>query len=383
MKKDQRIEVLYQRFLNNEATAAELELLLSFFDKGEESALRSAIAASLSDFQDDEAPDAFRVAHLSDLQSRIHERMEPAVMIRGWWNNSFFKVAASLILVAFATLFAYQYFGAAKEEIGPGCNCGMLRTAEGKEIVLSDSNALAGIKTPGVRIRRGKEGQLIYTAVPGNYEDAAVMNTLMTPMGGKYEVRLSDGTTVVLNSGSSLEFPVGFHGSERRVKLSGEAYFEVTKDPLKPFIVESGKGRIKVLGTRFNISNYADDGVLKTTLISGKIEFTELNTAQSVVLKPGEQASVKAGHLQVDPVSAEDFMAWKNDMFVFSNEELSVIMRQLSRWYDVDVDYSTIPDRRLFVRISKGVNLSEVLEQFALTSNLKFKVEGRRISFVN
>lgn len=385
MKKAQQKEELYQKFLNNEVTAAELDELLNFFENGEEDAVRGMISNALLHFPEAEVPTVERQQHLTELHAGIAARIDdqsPVVAMRPWYGQLLFKAAASFIVFAFIGFFTYNYFAKPDqgENIQPACNCASLMTSSGQEIKLEDNKAGEALAQSGVKVRKTAEGQLVYTADPAIAGSAAVMNTLVTPLGGKYKVLLSDGTAITLNSGSSLEFPVGFHAAERRVKLSGEAYFEVAKDPLKPFIVQSGAGTTRVLGTKFNISNYPDDRIVHTTLLEGKVRFS--GNGETAVLQPGEQASLNNSGLRVTAVNADEVMAWKDGFFVFKNEELSVIMRQLSRWYDVDVDYSSIPDRRLYVKISRNVNLAEVLGQFALTSNLKFKVEGRRVSFV-
>ncbi|MEJ2884094.1 FecR family protein [Pedobacter sp. GR22-6] len=385
MKKAQQKEELYQRFLNNEVTAAELDELLNFFEMGDEDQLRGMIANVLLHFPEPEAPNVVQQQHLNALHAGIAARIDgqiPVVAMRPWYGQLLFKAAASFIIFVFIGFLTYNYFEKSDqgENIQPACNCASLVTSSGQEIKLEDEKAGEVLARSGVKVKKTAEGQLVYTADPAITGSAAVMNTLVTPLGGKYKVLLSDGTSVTLNSGSSLEFPVGFHGTERRVKLSGEAYFEVSKDPSKPFIVQSGAATTRVLGTKFNVSNYPDEPVQRTTLLEGKVQFS--GNGESALLQPGEQASLHKGRLQVAEVNTEDAMAWKDGLFIYKNEELSVIMRQLSRWYDVDVDYSTIPDRRLYVRINRDVNLSEVLGQFALTSNLKFKVEGRRVSFV-
>ncbi len=385
MKKAQQKEELYTRFLNNEVTAAELDELLDFFGRGEEDALRGMIGSALSHFSEEESANAEMQQHLKELHTGISIRIDAesrVVALRPWYGQWLFKAAASFVIIVFAGFFAYTYFAKPDqgEDIQPACNCASLMTSNGQEIKLETKKTGEVIAQSGVKVTKTAEGQLVYTADPAIAGAAAVMNTLTTPLGGKYKVLLSDGTSVILNSGSSLEFPIGFHGTERRVKLSGEAYFEVTKDPLKPFIVQSGVGITRVLGTKFNVSNYPDEPVSRTTLLEGKVQFS--GNGETAVLQPGQQASLNKKGLQVATVNAEEAMAWKDGLFIFNNEELSVIMRQLGRWYDVDVDYNTIPDRRLYVKISRDVNLSEVLGQFALTSNLKFKVEGRRVSFM-
>lgn len=395
MKKHPKIEEIYPRFLRNEATAAELDYLFRYFETGGESELRRIIAADLGSSKEDEVADKNRSRHLDKLQAKINLKINGALETkviampgkpseRHYFISPVFKVAVSLLLLAFVSFLAYQYLlRTPVAEIKPGGNYATLVTADGKKVDLKIIRPAKITKIQGVVITKTQDGQIVYTVQDGQQQMAPIWNSIVTPLGGKYRIRLSDGTIVILNSGSKLEFPVGFRGSERRVKLIGEAYFEVTKDPSKAFVVESGKGSTEVLGTKFNVSSYPEDGVVKTTLLEGKVRFSgQGDQHATAILKPGEQAVLKAGAVQVTQVNAEDFMAWKDNKFLFRNEKLAVVMRQLSRWYNIEVDYNSLPDRRLYINISADVNLSEVLRMVSVTSGLEFDVEGRRVSVI-
>lgn len=271
----------------------------------------------------------------------------------------------------------------AMQNIHAGGQSAYLTLANGKNIKLSGYPVNRLSSQGGVQISQTKDGKLIYAATVQHSDAAFVFNTLTVPLGGVYKVQLSDGSTVMLNSGSSLEFPVSFHGGERLVKLKGEGYFEVAKNPAMPFIVEAGKIRTKVLGTHFNISTYADDKVQQATLLEGKIQVHENGTDHTVILEPGQQASLTGNQLQVANVEAADFAAWHEGTFVFNNESLKIVMQQLSRWYNVEVDYATLPDRKLYMRMSREVNLAEVLRRISLTSNIKFSFREGRVAVTN
>lgn len=390
MKKHPEIKEIYHRFLRNEATAAEIDLLFAYFKTGEDMEMRKLIAIDPMTDAISETVDPKRSAHLADLQARINVRIDAGAETAGgiakyplhsYFNSGVFRFAASLLLVAFLSFFLYNYLKPPVAEIMPGGNYATLLTADGKKVDLKAVAPAAIAKIQGVVISKTADGQIVYTAEKGHTQATSIWNSIVTPLGGKYRVRLSDGTIVILNSGSKLEFPVGFHGPERRVKLIGEAYFEVTKDPSRPFMVVSGDGSTEVLGTKFNVSNYPEDRMVKTTLLEGKVKFSRNDMRGGAqVLNPGEQAILNGDAIQVIQVNAADLMAWKDNKFVFKNVQLAAVMRQLSRWYNIEVDYNSLPDRRLYVNISCDVNLSEVLRMMSVTSGIKFNVEGRRVS---
>jgi ferric-dicitrate binding protein FerR (iron transport regulator) len=190
---------------------------------------------------------------------------------------------------------------------------------------------------------------------------------------------LPDGTKVWLNAASSLKYPAAFAGNERRVELNGEAYFEVSKDPSKPFFVKTASQTVAVLGTHFNINSYTDESATKTTLLEGSVKVTG-NNGQSVKIKPGEQAINYANAISIkENVDTDEAIAWKNGKFMFKNTDLQTIMRQLSRWYDVDVEYQgKIEQKHYMGRISRNVPVSQIFE-ILKTSGLNFTINGRKI----
>ena len=381
MKRDYKIDELYNRFLRNEATAAELGQLLSYFKEGEESDMLNLIGQAITKIEDD-VIDEQRATHLAHLSVAIMDRIDrkdntvtkPSILVK-FRRSTIFKMAASIVLVATLGIAAYQFFKT-EEEIKPGGNFATLITNTGEKTDLNTNAVLP--KECCVTVRKTNDGRIVYQSVPGQYSD--IRNTIVTPMGGRYKITLSDGSLVLLNSGSSLEFPVGFHGAERKVKLTGEAYFEITKNPSQPFIVESDNKVIEVLGTKFNISSYQDDNAWSATLLEGKIRFTDHQTQNTEVLKPGQRLSVTNATITLDSLNADEAMAWKDGMFIFKNEELSSVMHKISRWYNVEVNYSDLPQHRLYAKVSMNAQLADLLRMISLTSDLKFKVEERRIS---
>jgi transmembrane sensor len=266
----------------------------------------------------------------------------------------------------------------------PGSNKAILKLADGSEIALDDSRKGKIARQQNVLIAKTENGQIVYQA-DGSQNQQLVKNitqynAIITPRGGQYEVVLPDGTRVWLNSASSLKYPTTFTGADRRVELSGEAYFEVAKNAAKPFFVKTGTQTVEVLGTHFNINSYTDEKAVKTTLLEGSVKVNS-NTGKSVVkLTPGEQAVNTAGAINiVHDADVDEAMAWKNGKFLFRNTDLQTIMRQLSRWYDVDVEYQgVITERHYRGRISRNVPVSQVFE-ILKTSGLNFTINGRKI----
>ncbi|MBO9202966.1 MULTISPECIES: FecR family protein [Niastella] len=268
----------------------------------------------------------------------------------------------------------------------PGGNKALLTLGDGSVIVL-DSAANGALSLQGKTIvLKKQDGQLVYQSQHNGNQDAVAWNAISTPRGGQYQVVLPDGTKVWLNAVSSLRFPAGFTGKERVVELTGEAYFEVNHNNL-PFIVEiisatgrPGGGKVKVLGTHFNIKAYLDESLIKTTLLEGSVDMT--STQSHYVLKPGQQAQLhKNGIMSLDEhADVEEAVAWKDGRFVFNEASVETVMREIARWYDVEIVYAgKVPDEKLEGEIPRNSNITEVFKILEL-SNVHCKIEGRKIT---
>lgn len=304
-----------------------------------------------------------------------HERLWPRI-----------AAVASIVVLMAAGLFYYQYRQSmqqvnlmVQQDIGPGGNKAYLTLADGKKISLTDVANGAIASQAGITITKTAEGQLIYSA--GNHERngtaTTVYNTIETPKGGQYRVQLPDGTAVWLNAQSSLRYPTSFQAlDERRVELSGEGYFQVAKDKAHPFIVKSTGQIVKVLGTHFNINNYADESVARTTLLEGSVQLNG-----QMILKPGQQAIIPvSGGISINKVDVDEAVAWKNNKFIFADENIESIMRKLERWYNVEVSYEGAPPNETFTAsIDRFDHISKILDKLSYTNNVHFKIEGRRI----
>jgi len=297
------------------------------------------------------------------------------------------RIAAAAILLSMlsAGLFFYSQHPAENPgqhilAIIPGGNKAILILGNGKRISLTDATNGNIASQSDVSIVKTAGGQVIYTVNPTQKSDEKpTYNTIETPKGGQFQVILPDGTKVWLNAASSLLYPTYFSGKQRRVELKGEGYFEVAKNKAMPFFVKTKNQEIEVLGTHFNVNAYADEEASKTTLIEGRVK---IKTASAfVLLKPGEQAVLTGDRLNTGAVDTDIALAWKNGQFMFNDENIQSIMRQIARWYNVEVVYAGKPleSKVFWGSISRFQNVSEVLDILELTKSVKFKIEGRRI----
>lgn len=247
-------------------------------------------------------------------------------------------------------------------DIPPGFNKATLTLSTGQKIELKDSVEV--IDDAGVRIRKA-DGELVYGRT-----DIMAFNTMATPRGGQYKLILPDGSRVWLNAASSITFPTAFPGNERNVKITGEVYFEVVKNTNKPFKVTVNDGDIiEVLGTSFNINAYEDESSVVTTLLEGSVKI------KNNILRPGE--AYQNGKInKVDVIQA---VAWKNGRFSFQDADVYAVMRQLSRWYDVDLEFRRKPDVRFFAIVKRSLNLSDLLKALEVSGGVKFTIEPKKI----
>lgn len=223
------------------------------------------------------------------------------------------------------------------------------------------------------------------TSLEINNKDVPKKYRLQTPKAGTYQMQLPDGTLVWLNAASTLSYSSDFEkGTDRRVQLEGEAYFEVARKPGRKFIVETENTQIEVIGTHFNVNTYPDESSIKTTLLEGSVKVTSMLTTEAKLLKVGQQAQTsRSGKIRVENnIDMEEVLSWKNRVFKFNNADLVTVMKQLSRWYDVEVDIGNLPPGEFNGVLSRDLELSQTLRIIESTTGLKFKVKERRILMV-
>ena len=307
--------------------------------------------------------------------------------IRLW--STIAKIAAVLLVVVGIYFFnEYQkepnYEHLTANDIPPGKIGATLTLANGKKINLADAANGEIIKEAGASISKTANGELVYNAPSGQSNlngpnTSNALNTLTTAIGETFILTLPDQTKVWLNAASSLTYnPNLTSNGIRKVKLTGEGYFEVAKDKDHPFIVESGNQTVEVLGTHFNVHAYQDEKAYRTTLLEGSIKITD--QGQSKVLAPGDQASNSTGHIKLTQVDTEFAVAWKSNNFVFDRLDIKEIMKMISRWYNVEVIYKDdIPSGTFWGSVSRFDNISKVLIPLEATGDVHFKIEGRKI----
>ncbi|MBN8687708.1 MAG: FecR domain-containing protein [Chitinophagales bacterium] len=271
-------------------------------------------------------------------------------------------------------------------DIAPGGDKAVLQLADGSTIILdSASNGLL-TSQGSIKVEKQSNGLLVYT-INGKQiseSDEAFYNTITTPRGGQYQVTLSDGTRVWLNAASSIRFPVLFTGADRKVMITGEAYFEVAKNATRPFKVKTGRSEIEVLGTHFNVNAYDDEPAVRTTLLEGLVKVSVADAAGKPTarfLKPGQQSGITGnGEISVlNNADLEEAVAWKNGRFQFRSADLKTVLRQISRWYDVDVEYKGNVNLHFTGQLIRDDYVSRVFEKLALTGVVHFRIEGKKI----
>ena len=426
---EQDINQSFKKLLDNQCSAQELDELLAKMNDDQYKAIYDRLIIN----QLSEPVGQNEISN--DLRERLNARLKQILdapvygMEEVSSKKPIFKLwlriaaaAAILLVVGLGVFFYTQRHLEGSEatrdllanDIKPGGNKAYLILSNGKRVSLTDAANGELAKEAGVEITKTADGQVIYTArsaplspqggsLPGGargsdgikYSNA--LNTIETPRGGQYQIRLPDGSKVWLNAASRLIYPVSFIGrGQRVVELSGEAYFEISKNKLQPFVVKSKNQEVTVLGTHFNVNSYTDEPGTKTTLLEGSVSVRHLEGSTAtrdlsyrrddargrdgVLLKPGEQATLANNQIKVTQVNTELAVAWKNNQFMFESERIENIMRMIARWYNVDIVYvGPTPTDKFGGAISKFQNVSKVLQILEVTGSVHFKIEGKII----
>ncbi len=304
-------------------------------------------------------------------------------------------VAASVVVACMLLIFGLEkqqkesspvMAGQEKVEINPAKGKVMLVLENGKQINLS--NSLPDTLHLSSVAMIGEKGKLSYRMTVDSLPVEEVIHKIVTTVGGDYQLVLSDGTKVWLNAESEIDYPIEFLGDKREVFLKGEAYFEVAPDPEKPFIVKTTSMQTRVLGTSFNINAYENEPNVYTTLLTGKVEvmLNKRGNASPVVLKPAMQLKLdkESGDFSVEKVRVEEITAWRYGVFMFAEDDIEVVTRMLSRWYDVKFvfDGERKGPHTFSGRMSKDDKLNEILEMLTLTGGPEFKIEGNTVHII-
>jgi hypothetical protein len=376
---------LLDRYIQGECTAQEIAKLESWYTQ---------LAAK-------QAPKT--VTGLSERQLRTWNNLVPKRkgILHVLYAPAFRYAAAIITIIGISATFSIVYYKQHKNTnqqeisslIKPGGNFAVLTLANGKRIsldtlrngsvatlpeVLITNDTATGMVTYQIKSSNGKGTSHIYA------EDSEVPeNTIQTPKGGQYQLLLPDGTHVFLNCASALTFPSRFAANSRKVILTGEAYFEVKHNPNQPFLVTTKGQTTTVLGTHFNVSAYPNEPLI-TTLAQGSVLVQQTlvtnSSLKQIVLKPNQQTRLQPDGFYVKNVDATDATAWKDGVFIFSKTDLKTVFRQLSRWYNIEVDYSSVPNTTVDAVIVRTLTLNEVLDLLTILSGHHFNLNGRRLS---
>ena len=388
---------MLNRYFESTITRADCEELLTYLDEGDPSMISVAIDqvfkadGTAVSFTADQQESVYNrlLAHIQSRQSDMREEQSPARVRNVVW----LRIAAMLTIVVSVGILLYIKPMINKETarqeqpqqhndiLLPDQNQALLTLADGRTIVLSDS--LDGILAleSGVRIRRGEDGSIIYDGTHANVSEGMhKFNTFTTPKGHTYQLLLPDGTKVWLNTATSVHYPVVFAANERKITLTGEAYFEVAPDADRPFKVEAKGSLIEVLGTHFNVSAFEDDTRVITTLLKGAVDVSK--NKQHVILAPGEQAIVDDQAKEIDrsAVDVRAAMAWRNGYFRFNNESIESIITKISRWYDIEaVEYRGQFTDRFTGTFQRSKAVSLLFGHLEKLAPIQFEIEERRV----
>lgn len=397
--KKNRIEFLIEQLDSNQISEGELnELFALIRENKNEAALKNILLTGLQKEQIAE-PDKRRLDSI--LQKILQPQNNLVEMHVTKKRFSWLKAAVAASIILMLGSGAYLWFNRSSpndkitaniktpkitDDVAPGSNKALLLLADGSSIVLDSAKDGTLARQGNTEISKTGDGSLVYNAADNS--SAILYNTLSTPRGGQYEITLPDGTKVWLNAASSLRYPTAFTGKQREVELNGEAYFEVSSlltSPNSvgkkiPFILNVNGMQVQVLGTHFNVMAYDDENSIKTTLLEGSVKVIKENQAN--MLTAGQQAALIKKENKISIVSNPDVelaVAWKNGYTSFRSADINSIMRQVARWYNVDVVYETdIPERTFTGEVPRDAKLSELLKIFE-ASNIHFTVEGRVI----
>ncbi len=381
---EQTLTDLYRDFLENRTSPEQAERLKQLFKSDDEHTLRMLISGALKDQDSGASVLADEQGKLDDIYGKIKaEIMDRETETRKFAPSiryAIISIAAVSVLLMGSLLFFNSYdqvnqnqTDIAIKDVLPGSNKAVLTLSDGKKVSLTNAPNGKIAEQEDAFITKKSEGQLVYSP---NLDIAGAIryNTIETPKGGQYQVLLPDGTKVWLNAASSLKYPISFGAlKERRVELVGEAYFEVAHNKALPFRVITREQTVEVLGTHFNVNSYSDEKDVITTLEQGSVKVT--SGRNSRVISPGVQTLLKPdGEMKVQEADMKTAMAWKEGKILFRDADIRTIMRQVARWYDLEIAYSgKVPDRVFNGGVERTANLSSLLKILEL-NDIHFKL---------
>lgn len=385
-----RLQYLLDQYTANISTPEEVRELFDYIRNMPDDTILKEKMSELWKDSDDGVLVSDIVFGLGSVKEELAETHTHVRAKRKW----LYAAAAAVFVMAFAgwyfvsdvsvTLPVKEVVScSSKKELVPGSDKAVLTLGDGRQIVLDDTSEGTLTEQGDAKVIKLDHGQLSYNT-SGDESEKPVFNTISTPRGGQYQIVLSDGSKVWLNSASTLHFPVFFQDDNRKVTLVGEAYFEIAQNKEKPFLVVVDEIEVQVLGTHFNVNAYNDEGAIKTTLLEGKVKVKSGQSNKTII--PGQQASVvmKNGTtgISVQDVDVNAVIAWKNGRFIFKGDDIYSVMRQLGRWYDANVTYEENVTNEQFVGVinrSRFDSIPDILEMLEKTGAVSFSVQGNNI----
>lgn len=395
---------LFKKFLSDECSVSEKQEVESWLLNPENDSL---IAEWMKATWESEpligVDDISEQTYFNRIRSILQERISldvtkqdriasKSVVVPFYRRKVWLYVAAASILIAFlssvyflslnktsnSNLVTTEKNGAKKiaDIAPPKSTNAVLTLANGQKILLDTSNSGLLATQGGVNVVKNENGEIVYK---GGASNVMSYNTLSLPKGSKpIHLYLADGSLVWLNAASSITFPTAFVGSERKVAITGEAYFEVAHNPAKPFLVTHDDMTVKVLGTHFNVNTYEDDGNIKVTLLEGIVNVSK--GKNSARLKPGEQANLTAASIGINnTIDIEEVMSWKNGLFCFKGTDLKTIMHEVEKYYNVQIEFKDDLNYEFYAKMDRQIPVSEFLKKLELTNLIHFKIDGNKI----
>ncbi|WP_426789414.1 FecR family protein [Sphingobacterium sp. WOUb80] len=369
-----KIENIYKSYLDGSINRVDLDTLLCYFEQASDAELEDLTSLVFNNFELDITEEPF-VEHISVIRQRLEDKLseskkKPFKLGQIWW-----AAASILLALGIGTWFYMGQEASDMPIVAPSEHILYVKDKLGKEIAISPETdsiwemgdiAFSRIDSQTVKvIALGKKPSL---------------QTIYTP-NSDFKLVLEDGSKITLNAASTLQFQIPFGLQERDVSLTGEGYFEVAHDVQRPFIVHAGVARVEVLGTVFNVRNYANDGHVITSLLSGRIALSKAGSTERIVLHPGETAVTDHKGIHLENLAPKQVSAWTVGYFEYRDQPISTILSDLSRWYAVDVDTSTLPaDQAIFMKVRKNIPLQEMLDLLNEASGLNFQVEHKKIT---
>jgi len=386
----ERVTYLLEQRLKQQLTEQEAEELLTILQHPDHDEMVTDVLSGMA-----QAEPQGLVLDPVWLQNSVHEIVsldksgQSPVHRVHFLRTAWFRYAAAAVLLFVIGGSIYYYNSrslpaieptnaTAPFDVAPGGTIATLTLSNGAVIAL-DTAAAGSLAVQGnTDVIKLQNGQLVYRAGKGASKEMAY-NTIQIPRGGQYQVTLPDGSKVWLNAASSLRFPTAFTGRSREVEITGEAYFEIAANAKMPFYVKTNGVAVEVLGTKFNVNAYSDEPAIRTTLLEGSVRIRKDKT--TAVLAPGQQAELTTKgniHIRKD-ADIDEAVAWKNGLFKLTSSDVGTIMRQLARWYDVEVEFEGgVPAGHITGEVPRNTSLLKVLKVFE-TSGVHFRIEGKKI----